>query len=153
MERKSRGAGGEGRSGFRVRVTIDRIRILEHSEPWWKGKGEIVFDVRVFTPNHGGVERLTRLPEAGFYSASDRPGSNVIRVGRVVFEGPVSDELAIQVVGRELDTFDPDDHLGLYQRSFRRDPANWFGSYGPGDERVEPETLECFEIWYRIEPG
>ncbi|MFQ5889536.1 MAG: hypothetical protein ACE5JR_05735 [Gemmatimonadota bacterium] len=136
-----------------MRVLIEKIRILDHKEPWWKGRGEIVFDVRVYTPNFGGIERLTRLPESGFYSASKKPRRSVIRLEKEVFNDYVVDELAIQMSGTELDTFDPNDYLGMYQRAFVREPKTWFGSYGPGDEPVEPESLECWQVWYRIEPA
>jgi hypothetical protein len=139
--------------GHRVRVVIERIQILNTLEPWFKGQGEFVFTARVRTRNLGEVDRRTRLPESGFYAASDQPGQDMIEVNTVVFDDLAVDEIGIEVSGLELDTFDPDDEVGCYRRAFRGDPASWAGAYGPADDAIDPEDMENWRLWYRIEVG
>ena len=135
----------------RVRVVVERIQILNTLEPWFKGQGEFVFHAHVKTRNLGGLDRDTRMPASGFYAASDQPGQDIIEIETVVFDDLVVDELGIEIAGVELDTFDPDDEVGRYRRAFRGDPASWSGQYGPSDDPIDPEDMDNWRIWYRIE--
>ena len=137
----------------RVRVIVERIQILNTLEPWFKGQGEFVFSARVRTRNLGGLGKDTRLPAAGFYAASGQPGQDVIEIETVVFDDLVIDELGIEISGMELDTFDPDDEVGRYRRAFRGDPLSWAGDYGPADDPIDPEDMDNWRVWYRIEAG
>lgn len=139
--------------GCRVRVVVERIQILNTLEPWFKGQGEFVFSARVRTRDLGEIVRHTRLPESGFYAASDQPGQDMIEIETVVFDDLVVDELGIEISGLELDTFDPSDEVGRYRRAFRGDPASWAGEYGPDDDPIDPEDMENWRVWYRIEAG
>ncbi len=143
--------GTAGRRSSRVRVVIERIQILNTLEPWFKGQGEFVFTARVRTRNLGGIERETRLPESGFYPASDQPGQDMIEIEQTVYDDLATDELGIEVTGVELDTFDPSDHVGRYRRAFRGLPTDWVGQYGPADDPIDPEDMENWRVWYRIE--
>ena len=137
--------------GAKIRVVLEKIQILEDRDPLFKGRGEIRFVARVYTANNGGLLQQTRLPDQGIYKISDRPGHNVIEVNQVLFEGYAEDDLRIEIVGTEEDTFDPDDTVGKYTRLFCGSAETWFGEYGPNGEVVDPEDMVSWRIWYRIE--
>jgi hypothetical protein len=137
--------------GASLRVVLERVQILEDRDPWFKGKGEIRFAARVYTANNGGTLRQTRLPETGVFKISDRPGRNMLELNRVLFEGYAADDLRIEIVGTEEDTFDPDDTVGKYTRLFTGSPDRWFGEYGPNGGPVDPEDMVAWKVWYRIE--
>jgi hypothetical protein len=52
----------------------------------------------------------------------------------VLFEGEVTDNLTVEILGEELDFIKPNDHLTPYRRVFEGDPAGWIGLHHPGDE-------------------
>lgn len=138
-------------AGEKVRVVLEKIQILEDRDPWIKGPGEIRFKARVRTESNGGIEQSVRLPEAGVFKISDKPGRNVLELNKVLFTGYATDDLRIEVVAVELDTFDPDDTIGKYTRIFSGDPATWLNHYGPGDEAIDPEDAGAWRLWYHIE--
>jgi hypothetical protein len=137
-------------TGQKIRVVLERVRIIDESEPWFKGKGEVDFVARVGTSDNGGSERVTRLPSSGHYRVA---AGQVIQIDRVVFEGFVEKHLALKISAMERDTFDPDDNLGAYTRVFQCETERWIGQYGPGDERIDPENVGAWQVWYRIERG
>lgn len=137
--------------GAKMRVVLEKIQILEDRDPWIKGRGEIRFAARVYTANNGGRLQETRLPTQGVYKISDRPGQNMLELDQVLFEDYAADDLRIEIVGVEEDTFDPDDTVGKYTRLFSGPAETWFGSYGPNGEVVDPEDMLTWRIWYRIE--
>jgi hypothetical protein len=137
--------------GVSLRVVLEKIQILEDRDPWLKGKGEVRFAARVYTANNGGVLRQTRLPATGVFKVSDRPGRNVLELNQVIFDGYAADDLRVEIVGTEEDTFDPDDTVGKYTRLFTGSPERWFGEYGPNGEPVDPEDMVAWKVWYRIE--
>jgi len=140
--------------GSKIRVILEKIQILDASEPWFKGKGEIRFNARVRTSNNGGIEQRTVLPEKGVYSVSDKAGQNMITINQALFHGFVSDNLSIEIVGIELDTFDPDDDLGKYTRLFDCSCEELLRSYEPDDDGpIDPEDVGRWRVWYRIERG
>lgn len=139
-------------TGRKVRVVLEKVRVQDDLDPLIKGRGELSLSARVFSPDNGGQLRETRFPREGVFKVSDRAGKNELTLDAVVFEGFVSGELRVEVSGTERDTFDPDDVLGKYTRVFRGDPDEWYGAYGPGDERpIEPEDLLSWQVWYRVE--
>jgi hypothetical protein len=138
-------------SGSKLRVVLEKIQILDDRDPWIKGRGEITLRARVHSPSNGGITRETRFPFDGAYSISDRPGRNVLALDAEIFRGFADEELWIEVVAAEEDTFDPDDLLGKYTRVLSGPAASWFGDYGPGDQVIEPEDMISWRIWYRVE--
>ncbi|MBI1765617.1 MAG: hypothetical protein HYR56_29800 [Acidobacteria bacterium] len=141
----------EREQGQKVRLVLERIQILDDHDPFIKGAGEFRFHARVHSRNNGGLLRELRLPGKGHFSISDAPGHNTIHLNLPLFEDFVEDHLAVEIMGIELDTFDPDDELCPYRRIFTGPPESWLGSYGPGDEQIEPENLGDWKVWYRIE--
>jgi len=115
--------------------------ILDALDPWIKGAGEFNFRARACTPRQR--RDPAGAPAAGDGSLSDlgRPSRNVVELGATGFEGYVVGRLALEVTDVELDTFDPDDTVHPYRRVFAGPSATWLGSYGPGDEVIEPEDL------------
>lgn len=139
--------------GTRARVVLERIEIVEDLEPWWKGRGEAVFRARVRTSGNGAIEQVTRIPDDGVMKISDRAGQNVIELERTLFDGYAAGELAIEIVGTEHDTFDPDDSLGRYARVFDCGHEQLFRAFGPEDEALDPEDVGPWRVWYRIDRG
>jgi len=137
--------------GSKLRVVLEKIQILEDHDPWIKGAGEISFGVRVYTANNGGLLQETRFPAQGEFKISDRPGQNMLNLNQVIFEGYAADDLRIEAIGVERDTFDPDDMIGKYTRLFCGAPESWLGTYGPNGEVIDPEDMLAWRIWYRIE--
>lgn len=136
--------------GRDIRVVIERIQILNDQDPWLKGAGEFRFKARI--SSHGrGLLSETMFPSKGHYSISDKPGKNTVQLDFTLFEGFVEDQMAIEILGVELDTFDPDDQLCPYRRIFTGAAGEWLGSFGPGDEDIELEDLGDWKLWYRIE--
>jgi hypothetical protein len=140
-------------TGPHARVVLERIEIVEDMEPWFKGRGEAVFRTRVRASGNGGIEQATRIPEDGMLKISDRGGQNVIELEQMLFDGYAGRELAIEIVGTEHDTFDPDDSLGRYARVLDCAPERLFRSFGPDDEPLDPEDVGPWRVWYRIERG
>ena len=141
----------ESQHGRKIRVTLERIRVTDDSEPWFKGKGEFQFLARVSTRDNGGQEKATRFPRHKHYKLSDRPGENEVIIEESIFEGYVQDDLFVQIGGVELDTFDPDDVLCTYKRAFAGTVVDWLRSYGPNDTRASVEDVGNWQVWYRIE--
>lgn len=135
----------------RVKVILDRIRIMRDYDPLIKGKGELVFTTVVTPDNDETAQQVTRLPGSGVYSVSDKPGGNEIHLGTTVFEGVVKNgSLSVNIGGREMDLFDPDDDLTRYSRVFSGNPETWFGDYRPVDEYLDKEDVGDWALWYRI---
>lgn len=134
-------------TGMKLRVFLEKILIVDDSDPWLLGKGEFDFTVRVRSNDNGGVEQATRLPAKGHYKVGS---GQMININRVVFEGFADQHLAIRIQALERDLLH-DDNLGVYNRVFTCGAATWIGEYGPYDERLDPEDLGPWKVWYRIE--
>jgi hypothetical protein len=138
----------------RVKVMLDRIRIMRDYDPLIKGKGELVFTSVIVPDNDETAKQVMRLPGSGVYSISDKPGENDLELGVTLFEGVVKNgSLAITIGGQEMDFFDPDDDLTRYRRDFSGNPETWFGDYRPGDEYLDKEDVGDWALWYRIVRG
>lgn len=139
----------EGES--RVKVILDKIRILSDQDPCLKGKGELTFTAVVVPDSDDSRKQVTRLPATGVYHVADKPGENDIELRVTVFDGVVKNrQLAIGITGKEIDTFDRDDVLNRYHRSFAGDPGTWYGEYYPSDEYLDREDVGEWAVWYRI---
>jgi hypothetical protein len=130
---------------------LDRFELLEDRDPWIKGRGEVYLSCRVYTSDNGGRDQRTRIPETGVFKVSDKPGQNVIKLDREIFNGYVVGDLRVEVVATEEDLLDPDDTVGKYTRLFCEDVNRLVGEHRPGDERLDPEEMLAWRVWYRIE--
>jgi photosystem II stability/assembly factor-like uncharacterized protein len=137
----------------RIRVTLEKVRILNDKDHWLKGKGEFQFDAWIEFNNDPCRRHFRRLPHTGTYKISDRKGHNEQIVDTCVFDGYVAEEdrMTIKLLPVEKDLIGKD-RLALYRRKFETPPENWVGRYGPGDDtRHDPEALGDWLVWYRIE--
>lgn len=138
-----------GQEGKRIQVVLRWVQILDKLEPFFKETGEFVFRSRV---ESGGKVEERRMPEAGYYALSDRPGWNRLeKLDKVLFDGMAGDTLVIELTGEELDTVGGSDRLDTYCREFTGDPDTWVGHYEPVDEgSSDPENLGNWRICYDI---
>lgn len=135
----------------RVKVILDRIRILRDHDPLIKGRGELVFTSAVVPDGDESARQVTRLPGNGVYKVGDKAGENDLQLQVTLFDGLVKNgSLAITLGGQEMDLFDPDDDLQRYHRVFSGRPETWLGSYQPGDEYLDKEDVADWALWYRI---
>lgn len=138
---------GQGPEGA-LRVTLDRVQILDTKEPFFERHGEVRLRARISTGPGGGVVE-TVIPERGTLRVS-APGE-ILQLDLVVFEGRVADTLQVELSAVEVDTFSRDDQFEPYRRVHRREAGGLTGAFGPGDERIDPEDLSDWRVWYRIE--
>jgi photosystem II stability/assembly factor-like uncharacterized protein len=138
----------------RIRVVLERVRILEDSEPWFRGKGEFAFTT-IVAFDEECRRHYTRIPRTGHYEIGDDPGENEQELDVCIFDGYVAeeDDMSISVLPVEQDWPDSDDESTLYSRRFHSPPESWVGQYVPGDERAEEdlESTPDWELYYRIE--
>jgi hypothetical protein len=135
--------------GPKFRVVLEKIQILDDQDTWLKGAGEIAFSTAVYSPSNGGIEQTATFPESGTFSIDS---GGVLHLDAELFEGRATDELRVRIEGAEADAFDPDDTVGTYTRVLSGSATDWFGSYGPEDEHIDPEEMNAWNVWYRIEP-
>jgi hypothetical protein len=139
----------------RIRIVLEKVRILDDHEPWFKGRGAFCFTTRLTLNRERCHRHVARVPETGVLKISDRPGRNERTLNVCVFDGLVteSDRMEFAILPEEQDWLDPNDPLGRYYRQFEGAPEGWVGVYGPGDEPVgsDPERLGDWQVQCRIE--
>jgi hypothetical protein len=135
--------------GERIRVVLRKVQINDNLEPFFDDEGEFRFKVRVSSRN--GAVQETQLPQEGYYTITDHPSWNQRVLNHVIFEGDVADHLEIEIDGEELD-LTKIDKLTPYRRVFEGSPADWIGSYRPGDEgENDPERMKDWWVFLDIE--
>lgn len=135
----------------RIKIILDRIRILNDRDPCLKGKGELIFTAVVVPDNDNSRRQVTRLPLIGHYRIGDKPRENDLNLVIPIFEGNVwKKALSITISGKEIDIFDPNDELMRYHREFSGDPETWVGKYYPSDEYLDKEDVSDWMVWYKI---
>lgn len=143
----------ENQRGRHVRMVLEGVRVTDDREPFFKHDGEFRFYARAWTPDNGEQFVEEVFPRHGVFRLGDLPGGNRAELDAVLFDGWVEGELALEVGGVELDTFDPDDRLSTFKRVFTGDPSGWMGRYGPTGGRIDPQDPGGWQLWFRIEPG
>lgn len=137
----------------RIRVILEKVRILDDNDPCLKGEGEFNFNACTAF-NHENCRRYyRRLPHDGFYKIGDHPRRNEQVINACIFDGFVAEEdtMTISLLPIEQDLIDPDDVLSRYRRIFNGPPETWVGDYVPNDEsESDPETLGEWLVWYRV---
>lgn len=147
--------GSSPRAPSLVRVTLVGIEVLDDKDGCLGGKGELSFDA-VVAPNDNPARSVrTRIPGRGHLAIGS--GERVV-LDHAIYEGYLEDgaTLDISVGGTEFDWFRMRGHmesLARYRRRFEGAVARWEGSYGPGDEAADPESLRDWRLWYRIDVG
>lgn len=140
----------EKQHGQRMKITLEKIEILDDREPFFKGKGEFRFYSKVFTPDNGGILRKRAFPDKAHFKLGDTPGENAVELNSVIFDDFVANALSVQIGGLELDTFDPDDKLCTYKRVFTGSPADWIGHYSAHTGEMNMEHIGGWKLWYSI---
>jgi photosystem II stability/assembly factor-like uncharacterized protein len=139
----------------RIRVVLEKVRILEDREPWFKGRGDFRFTTCVGFNREGARRHLARVPQKGVLKIGDQPGRNERQLDACVFDGFVaeSDTMDFTIVAGEKDWLDPADPLTRYHRQFDGPPESWVGRYAPDDEAAssDRERQPDWMVWYRIE--
>ena len=144
--------GSQGRSR-RVRVTLERVRLLGRHEPWFTRPGQMHFE-SVVIPN-GDPHRAVRcrIPAKGAFTAT---GTAPVEVDTVIFDDFVERgaTLGLLLGGVGLDPmhgFVSHNPLARYRRFLGGAIQSWAGTWQPGDERDDPEALADWQLWYRID--
>jgi hypothetical protein len=141
----------EKQKGQRLKITLEKIQILDDQEPFFKGKGEFRFYSKVYTPDNGGLIQKNTFPQNGHFSLGDKAGQNEVKFDKIIFDDFVENKLSVQIGGLELDTFDPDDKLCTYKRIFDGNIEDWIGNYADHDGEMNTENLGSWKVWYRVE--
>ena len=134
--------------GPKIRVVLESVLIVDDRDPSLKGAARS-------TSRCSSVRRTTAASSSARVC---RPGGHFelgrgerLEIGEEIFVGFVEDDLGIRINAMERDTFDPDDNLGSYTRTFSCPAETWLGSYQPGDEPIDPEDVGYWQVSYRIE--
>jgi photosystem II stability/assembly factor-like uncharacterized protein len=139
----------------RIRITLEKIKITDDREPWFKGRGEFRFRADVSFNESRSRRHISLMPEKGYFKLGDWEGANEKVLDVCLFDGYVAedDAMTLTISGVEADLFDPDDALALYRRKFPAGPETWVGSYAPDDEpaAADKESLPDWQLWYRID--
>jgi hypothetical protein len=133
----------------RVKVTLNRIQVLDDHDGIFTGKGELAFDA-VVAPNanpHRAVR--TRIPEHGVLKLASGEARDL---KLVLYEGFVEHDarLAVTIGGTEFDYFlffMRQERLARYHRVVPLKSAH----FEPGDEANDPESLSDWKVWYTVE--
>jgi hypothetical protein len=136
--------------GRKLRVTLDRVQILESKEPFFKPYGEVRLHTRVSTRDYGGTVVETTAPEKGAFRVSAHAGKNMVELEVPIFEGWVDDHLEVELSAVEVDRFSHDETYQTYRR-IHRGTGGLTGRFGPGDEVLDTEDMPDWRVWYRIE--
>lgn len=119
--------------GEKVRVVLERIEVRRNER-------KLKFNARVYSPDNGG-----QYVESQVYGNGGRA-----EVNQAIFEGFVESGLVIEVAPAEQDRRRKT-CLAPYRRAHRGVTAYLLSDYGPGDEKIDPEDLQDWCLWYRIE--
>lgn len=132
----------------RIRVILERIKVLDVKGPLVHGSGEVSLTARVTSTNTGGIGAITRLPEIGTYPVLERAEGHVIDINREIFRGNVANNLTIEIYSAESEE---QAQTSLYRRDLKGNVEKWLGRFKPADEKRDPENVGDWQVWYRIE--
>jgi hypothetical protein len=138
-----------------IRVVLERVKILDDHDPWFKHAGEFHFTTVVSFNQDDCRRHWRRIPQKGTIKIDDFPTRNERALDVCIFDGFVaeSDRMEISMLPVEEDWLDPDDELSRYRRQFEGPPETWVGRYAPSDEPSgnDPERQKDWRVWYRVE--
>lgn len=140
-----------GSCGHRVRITLEAVQIddLDGDDD-----AKLAFAAVVAPNGDRARAKTTRLP-----IVRAKLGKKV-EIGELVYDGIVTDpsSLVIGLSGSEVELRSylaerPKDgkRLARYLRRLTGSVASWAGDYEPRDECPDPEELEDWKVWYRVE--
>jgi hypothetical protein len=134
--------------GVRLRIILERIKVLDAFGPLVHGSGQVRLTARVTSTNAGGLGAVTTVPPTGTYPVLHRPEGHVIDVNKELFRGTVVDDLTVEIFSAESEE---KEHTCYYRRAFKGKAESWIGSYKPSDQQRDPENVSDWQLWYRIE--
>ena len=134
--------------GVRVRVIVEKIKVLDAFGPLVHGSGQVRLTARVTSTNTVVIGATSNLPPAGAYPVLHRPEGHVIDVNKEIFRGTVVDDLTVEIFSAESEE---KEHACFYRRTFQGKAESWIGSYRPSDQERDPENVGDWQVWYRIE--
>jgi hypothetical protein len=135
----------------RIRITLERIRVLDDHDPWLKERGEIRLGACVAFNDDPHRRHVVHLPQRGTMKVGS---GGSLEVHATLFDGYVaeSDNMTLTVAPVEQDWLDADDALRVYRRHFNGPPERWVGAVGPDDDASGGgERLSDWMLWYRVE--
>lgn len=139
----------------RIRVVLEKVRVLDDHDPWLKKAGEFYFTTVVSFNDDPCRRHRQRIPQKGTMEIDDFPTRNERTLDVCIFDGFVAEEdrMEISMLPVEEDWLDPDDPLSRFRRRFEGPPETWVGRYRPGDEPAESDAERQGDwlVWYRID--
>ena len=134
--------------GTRLRVILEKIKILDFFGPLVHGSGAVGLTTRVTSTNAGGIGGITQLPSTGSYPVLDHLGGYVIDINKEIFRGTVVDNLTVEIFSAESEEAG---RTCYYRREFKGKAEKWLSSYKPSDQTRDPENVGDWQVWYRVE--
>jgi hypothetical protein len=141
-----------GGGSRRLRIVLEKVRVLDDKDPGIFGRGELSFTAVVVVEGDP-TRRRVRIPHRGVIKVGDLLGRNELELNQPVFEDevPAGRRLTFALHAVEHDRFTDQDDFTRYRRTFIGQPAAWVGAYGPDSESPDPERTADWHVWYRIE--
>jgi hypothetical protein len=130
----------------RVRVMLDRIKVLDTHGPLVHGADRLSLTARVTSTGDGGMVSEIRLPAVGEIPVPEQPGGTVIYLDTEIFRGPVGDELTVEIWGT-----DEQDMPHCHYRRTTPGASALSSQFRPGDEPRDPENVGDWQLWYHLE--
>lgn len=135
----------------RVRVTLDRVRVLDVKEPCWAAPGEVALHTLVTPAGSAASAVAKRLPQRGHVKVGK---GGEIEVRETVYEGLIEEgsKLSIALGAAEFDwllCFQRKQPYARYQRTVEIAPGKHV--FRPDDEPNDPESLRDWQVWYTVE--
>jgi photosystem II stability/assembly factor-like uncharacterized protein len=140
----------------RIRIVLEKVRILVDKDPWIKGRRKFHFMACVSFNNDPCRRHWSRVPQKEHYKISDWPRSKKRKIDLCVFDGYVAekDNMLISILPGKEEWLDPEDKLSLYIRRFNGPPETWVGSYSSSNHKqgyTNGKKISYWQLWYRIE--
>jgi hypothetical protein len=135
----------------RVRVTLDRVQLLDLKDSLFGAPDRAIFDVIVAPNSIPGRGSRTRVPAKGQLRVGDK---GEIEIGQLVFDDVVEADahLGITMGGKDFDWLIfllRRDRLVRYHRIVQLNDG--VTKMAPDDEVNDPEHLNDWKVWYTVE--
>jgi hypothetical protein len=123
--------------GTRVRVVLEKIKVLDYHGPLVHGSGEVSLMACAQSENFGGSGGSTRLPVSGAYPVLNQFGGYVVDINKEIFRGMVEDDLKIEIWSAETEE---KKRTSYYRRALKGQAAKWLREYKPATRRATRKT-------------
>jgi hypothetical protein len=128
-----------------MRIVLERVRVTA-AESRLRGRPEVSFLAEVRLGDR--VVARQRFPARG---AAKLGKSDVLELQQEIWAGDVDADAPVTValLATEHDRLGKDDVLERYVRTLGSGPVK--GTFAPGDEKKDPESLGSWQVWLRSE--